>query len=93
MVERSEGVQLLQRQHQGLVRGRVQEVEVDQVVDAERLEHEHHVAEVDPLDLGDGVVLQLVGVSPGGVQTEAFPGGHTTGTTCPLVGRSLAHKK
>ena len=35
---------------------------MNEVVDAERLEHEHDAAEVGPLDLGDGVIVKLVEV-------------------------------
>ena len=52
------------------MRRRIQEVEVDQVVDPEGLEEEDDVAKVDPLDLGDGVVLQFVLIGPGCVQSE-----------------------
>ena len=42
----------------------VQEVEVNEIVDAEGLEEEDDVAEVHALDLRDGIVLQLVLVRP-----------------------------
>jgi hypothetical protein len=53
------------------------------------LEEEDDVAEVGPLDLWDGVLLELVIVGPGGVQAEALAGTHTAGAPGPLVGRRL----
>ena len=35
------------------------EVEVDKVVDVERIEHDYNAAEIGPLDLGDGGVVEL----------------------------------
>lgn len=51
MVESPEGIELLKGKDEGLGRGRVHEVKVDEVVDAKGLEQENHVAEVSPLDL------------------------------------------
>ena len=44
VVERPQRVQLLQGAQQGLRRRRVHEVEAHQVVDAQALQHQHHVA-------------------------------------------------
>ena len=77
---------LFQRKHQRLVRGRVKEVEVDEIVDAERLEEEDDVAQVDPLDLRHGVVLQLIGVGPRGVQPETLSGRDAARPARSLVG-------
>ncbi len=30
-------------------------------------------------------------IGPGGVETEAFSGGHSAGTSGPLIGRRLGH--
>ena len=35
---------------------------MDKVVDVERVEHDYNAAEVGPLDLGDGGVVELVEV-------------------------------
>ena len=43
VVEGAEGVQLLQRQHQRLVRRRIHEIKVNQVVDAQGLQQQHYV--------------------------------------------------
>ena len=44
------------------MRGRVHEVELEQVFDAERFEEEDSVGEVGALDLGDVVCEHLVSV-------------------------------
>uniref|UniRef100_A0A8R7K0H9 Uncharacterized protein n=1 Tax=Triticum urartu TaxID=4572 RepID=A0A8R7K0H9_TRIUA len=59
-VERAEGEELLQGLEQRLRRRRVHEVEAHQVVDAQRLEPQHHVGQVAPLDLRDRVVVQVM---------------------------------
>ena len=55
MVECPQGVQLLQGQDQGLRRGRVHEVEMDEVIDTETLQQQHHIPEVSALDLKRGM--------------------------------------
>ena len=45
---------------------------MDEIVDAKGLKQKDHVAKVDPLDLGDGIVLQLVLVGPGCVQPRSI---------------------
>ena len=54
MVESPQGVQLFQRQDQCLRRGWVHEVKVDEVIDTQTLEQEHHISKVGPLDLCGG---------------------------------------
>ena len=93
MVERAERVQLLERQHERLVRRRVHEVEVQQVVDAERLQQEDDVAEVRPLDLGHGVLLELVRVRPRRVEAEAGAGGDAAGAAGALAGGRARHRR
>ena len=51
VIQRTEGVELLQRHDQRLSRRRVHEIEVDQVVNAQTFQHEHNIAEICSLDL------------------------------------------
>lgn len=44
------------------LRGRIHKVELEQVLDAERLEEEHRVGEIRALNLGDRVFKKLVAV-------------------------------
>jgi len=69
------------------MRGRIQEIEVDQIVDAERLEQKHHVAQIDALDLRHRVLLQFVFVRPGSVQAETLAGCYASGSSGALIGR------
>jgi hypothetical protein len=62
---------------------------VYEIVDAETLEHQHHVAEVRALDLRHRVLLKLIRVRPCSVQTEALASGNTTSSTSTLLGRGL----
>jgi hypothetical protein len=55
VVQRAESVQLFEGEDEGLVGRGVEEIEVDEVVDAEGLEQEDDVAEVDSLDLRNRV--------------------------------------
>lgn len=75
---------LLKRADESLRRRRVHELEVQQVVDAQALEKQHHVAHVRPLDLGNGVVLELVLEGPGREKTEALPGLRPSGPSGPV---------
>ncbi len=52
--------------------GRIQKVEMDEIIDAEGLEEQDHVPEVHALDLGDRVLLQLVLVRPRRVQPTGY---------------------
>jgi hypothetical protein len=49
---------------------RIEKVKVDEIIDAERLEEQDHVAKVHPLNLRNGIVLQLVLIRPGCVQSK-----------------------
>jgi hypothetical protein len=71
------------------MRRRIHEIEVHQVVDAHRLEGEHHVAQVRALDLRDGTIVELVAVTPECEQPKAYAGSDSTSPTSPLVGVSL----
>ena len=51
MVECPQGVELLQCQDERLRRRGVHEIEVDEVVDAQTLQQQHHIAQVGALDL------------------------------------------
>ena len=62
---------------------------MDEVIDAERLEHEDDGAQVGALDLGDGVVVELVEVRPLGVQSEALARRHAPRAARALVGGGL----
>mmetsp|Transcript_38970 Transcript_38970/g.96642 ORF Transcript_38970/g.96642 Transcript_38970/m.96642 type:complete len:253 (+) Transcript_38970:657-1415(+) len=85
VVERAERVELLERADERLRGRRVHEVEMQQVVDAEALEQQHHVAQVGALDLGDHVVLQLVEEGPLGVEPEALARRDAAGASGALV--------
>ncbi len=54
-IQGGERIQRLQRRDHGRRRGRVDEVEAEQVIDAHRLEHQDRVRYIRPLDFGDGV--------------------------------------
>ena len=89
VVERAQGVELLERSDEGFGGWRVHKIEMNKVVDPERLEHEDDGAEVGALDLGDRVVLQLVQVGPLSVQPEALTRRDAPRTPCTLVGAGL----
>ena len=72
------------------MRGRVQEVKVNEVVDTQGLQHQHDIAQVDSLNLGNRIVFQLMLVSPGGVESEALASSHPASSAGSLVGRRLA---
>ena len=92
VVERAQSVELLERADERLGRRRVHEIEVDEVVDAERFEHEHHRAEVGALDLRNRVLVQLVGERVGGVHAEALARRHSTGSPRSLSRRGAGHR-
>ena len=69
------------------MRRRIQEVEVDEVVDTQRLKQQDDVAQVDALNLRHGVFFQLVLIGPGGVQPEALASRHSASTSGSLIGR------
>ena len=48
----------------------IKEVKVDEIIDAKGLEEKHHIAQVNPLDLWNGVVFQFVLIGPCSVQPE-----------------------
>ena len=89
VVQRAQVVEQLQRAYQRLWGGHVHEVEVDQVVDAQLLQLQHHSAEVGAEDLGVGVVLHFRLVCLLRVQTEALTGTSSPGAACSLLGAGL----
>ena len=60
VIQGSESIQLFQSQNQGFVGRRIEKVEMNEIIDAETLEHEDNIAEVDSLNLRDGILLQFV---------------------------------
>ncbi len=58
----------------------IEEVKVDEVIDAQGLEEQDHIAQVHTLDLRDGVFLQLVLISPRRVQPDIEPSAVTSCT-------------
>ncbi len=54
VIESPQGVQLLEGKDQRLMGRGVQEIEVNQIIDSQGFQHEHHVAQVGPLDLEGG---------------------------------------
>mmetsp|Transcript_6374 Transcript_6374/g.13907 ORF Transcript_6374/g.13907 Transcript_6374/m.13907 type:complete len:252 (+) Transcript_6374:352-1107(+) len=85
VVQRAQEPELVHRVEQVILRRRVHEVKGEQVVDAERLEQQHHVAQIRALDLGHGHDKQLVVVRELGVETEALAGASATGAAGALV--------
>ena len=75
VVERSKRVELLQTGDECFRWGRIHKVKVDEVVDAQRLEHQHHACQVGALDLRYSVLVQLVLEAPRGEQPEALRNG------------------
>ncbi len=59
VVQSAEVVEELQGAHQRLGRGRVHEVKVHEIVDAQLLHLEHHAAEVAPQYFGVGLLDQV----------------------------------
>ena len=91
VVERAEGVQLLESDDERLVRRRIHVVEVNEVVDAQALEQQHHVAQIGALYLGYRVVVELLLVRVECVQAEAFARCDATRSTGSLIGRRLRY--
>lgn len=89
LVERREGVKVLQRRDHRLLWWRIHKVEVEEIVDAHRLEHEDRVGKVLALDVGDGVGQHLVAVGRLGVQAVALAGPCSTSTSRALTSLSL----
>mmetsp|Transcript_15069 Transcript_15069/g.63555 ORF Transcript_15069/g.63555 Transcript_15069/m.63555 type:complete len:372 (+) Transcript_15069:2103-3218(+) len=73
VVQRAQVVEQLQRAHQRLGRGRVHEVEVHQVVDAELLQLEHHRSQVRAENLRVRLLLQVLLERRLRVQAETLP--------------------
>mmetsp|Transcript_14985 Transcript_14985/g.34329 ORF Transcript_14985/g.34329 Transcript_14985/m.34329 type:complete len:504 (+) Transcript_14985:753-2264(+) len=89
VVKRTKVVEQLERAHQGLWRRRVHEVKVDEVLNAELLQLQHHGAQVRAQDLGVRLFHQLLLVRLLRVQPEALA---RLGAACParaLVSRGL----
>mmetsp|Transcript_55137 Transcript_55137/g.129443 ORF Transcript_55137/g.129443 Transcript_55137/m.129443 type:complete len:421 (+) Transcript_55137:277-1539(+) len=89
VVQRTQRVKLLQGLDQCLWRRRIHEVEMQEVIDTDRLEHQHHVAQVGSLDLRGIVVVQLMLVGPLREESEAFPRLDPASAARSLVGRGL----
>ncbi|GIX62582.1 uncharacterized protein BcabD6B2_20170 [Babesia caballi] len=89
VVQRAQGVDEFQGLDERFRGRRVHEVEVDQVVDPKRLETQHHVRKVGPLDLGVVDVVHLLLVRELGVQPEAVARAHAPGPAAALVGGGL----
>ena len=51
---------MFQSQNQSFMGRRIEKVEMNEIIDAETLEHEDNIAEVDSLNLRDGILLQFV---------------------------------
>jgi hypothetical protein len=85
MVERPERIEQLDAPHERLTRRRIEEVEPNKVVDAERLEEEDYRCEVRPLNLGDRVGLEFILKRPLGEEPEALAGTYTSGATGSLI--------
>jgi hypothetical protein len=64
VVERAERIQQLERLNDGVRWRLVEEIEIEDIVDPQGLEHEDDHGEVGPLNLGDRVLQQLVPESP-----------------------------
>ena len=88
MIQRSERVQVFQRLDQRLGRRRIEEIEIEQVVDSEGFQHQDDVPQVGSLDFGDRIGQELVVVRVFGIQSERFAGPDSTGSTRSLRGRS-----
>mmetsp|Transcript_45512 Transcript_45512/g.99125 ORF Transcript_45512/g.99125 Transcript_45512/m.99125 type:complete len:321 (+) Transcript_45512:593-1555(+) len=86
VIQGTECIELLECLDQGLRGRRIHKVEMQQIIDANGLQHEHHVSQVGPLNLWCIVVVQLVLVGPFGEEPEAFARLHAPGTASPLVG-------
>mmetsp|Transcript_16133 Transcript_16133/g.39288 ORF Transcript_16133/g.39288 Transcript_16133/m.39288 type:complete len:215 (-) Transcript_16133:1352-1996(-) len=90
-VERPQRVELLKGPHDGLGRGRVHEVEVHKILNPQRLEHQHNVAQVGALDLRDCVLWQLILVRPRRVQPEALAWSRPPCASTSLLRRCFRH--
>mmetsp|Transcript_20473 Transcript_20473/g.61034 ORF Transcript_20473/g.61034 Transcript_20473/m.61034 type:complete len:369 (-) Transcript_20473:525-1631(-) len=93
VVEALQVVEHLESAHERLRRGRVQEVEVDQVVDPQLLQGQHHDAEVGPEDLGVGLLRQLRLERLLRVEPETLARLRAAGTPRALRRRGLRHRR
>mmetsp|Transcript_24293 Transcript_24293/g.76457 ORF Transcript_24293/g.76457 Transcript_24293/m.76457 type:complete len:388 (-) Transcript_24293:519-1682(-) len=86
VVERAQNPELVHAVEDVVLRRRVHEVELQQVLDAQGLEQQHHVAEVGALDLRHRVLQHLVPVLPLREEPVALPG-----PGAPRAPRALVH--
>mmetsp|Transcript_2661 Transcript_2661/g.9436 ORF Transcript_2661/g.9436 Transcript_2661/m.9436 type:complete len:429 (+) Transcript_2661:131-1417(+) len=86
VVEGAQRVQVLEGGDEGGGRRRVHELEVQQVVDAERLERQHGVGQVGALHLGHRRGVHFVAECRLGVQTEALARPGAACAACALLG-------
>lgn len=70
VVERSQDPELVHGVEHVVFRGRVHEVEEQQILDTQRLEQQYHVGQIGPLDLWDGGHQHLIFIGTLGVQPE-----------------------
>jgi len=85
VVEAGEVVEFFEGAHQGFGRGRVHEVEVDEVVDAEFFEVEDRGGEVGAEYFRVRGLDEFFFERRFGVEAEAFPGASTAGSTGSLL--------
>ena len=93
VVQGTEAEEVLHGGDHGLNRRRVHEVEADQVVDAHRLELQHGVPQVGPLDLRHGVREHLILERRLGVQPVALPRPGPAGAAGALLGGGLGDRR
>jgi hypothetical protein len=93
VVQCSKTIQQLKCADHGLRRRLVEEVKVDQIVDTERLEHEHDHTEVSALNFWYSILWELIAEGPFGVQTEGLAGADTTRTSSTLLRRCTRYLK
>lgn len=83
------GAQLLKGAEEGCTRGRVHKVKVEDIVDAQTLQHQCHGAEVCALNLRHRVLLHVVAEGPLREKAEALASGRAARTARALVCRRL----
>ena len=92
VVEGAEGVELLERTDEGVWWWGVHEVEIDEVVDTERLEQKNDADEVRALDLRGGALRKIIVEGPFCEETEAFAWSRTSSSSRTLIRRSSRYR-
>jgi len=89
VIQGSQSIQLFKGSDKRLWWRRVHEIEVNQIINTERLQHEDDRSQVGSLYFWNGGVIKLIRERPSRKQSETLAGRHSPSTTCSLVSRGF----